>query len=336
MTKYLKTSGIAATSILALMHAPSAYAQETASTGQASSGDVAPAGEIIVTGLRGQIRSVTDSPVPVDVFGEEMIERAAQTDTLNVLQTLTPSFSVSRAANTTSNTFIRSPQLRGLSSDKTLLLLNGRRRHKSGSVSVGGSGSHAADAAVIPSIALGSVEVLRDGAAAQYGSDAIAGVINFQLKDDADGGSLIVQGGQYYEGDGTGVLIAGNVGLPLTDSGFINISGQYNDDDHTVRAGPFISNAWTATEAYETDPAFREAVDSLGIDLSKPLEKVGKPKERAIRFVVNSGIDLTDDTSLYAFGNWSRSKGDAYATYRTPGGGHQVMDNPIRLEDGSE
>src|SRR3546814_12389822 len=82
--------------------------------------------------------SVTDSPVPVDVFNAEALEQSGQTDTLNVLQTLVPSYSVTRSANTTSNSFIRSPQLRGLSADKTLLLLNGRRRHKSGSVNVGG------------------------------------------------------------------------------------------------------------------------------------------------------------------------------------------------------
>src|SRR3546814_9570351 len=141
-------------------------------------------------------------------------------------------------------------------------LLNGRRRHKSGSVNVCGTGSQAADAAVIPSIALKSIEVLRDGAAAQYVSDAIAGVINFQLKDAPDGGSLTIQTGQYYAGDGTGVQVAGNIGLPLTDSGFINISGELNDDDRTVRARRFTSSSWDPLEAYETDPAFRAAVDA--------------------------------------------------------------------------
>lgn len=291
---------------------------------------------IVVTGLRGKPRTVTDSPVPVDVFNAETIEKSSQTDTLDVLQTLVPSYAVSRAPNTTSNTFIRAPELRGLAADKTLLLLNGRRRHKSGSVGVSGTGSQSADAAVIPSIALKSVEVLRDGAAALYGSDAIAGVINFQLKDSADGGSLVVQAGQYYEGDGTSVQVAGNVGLPLTDVGFINFSFQLNDDDNTVRARTFSSSAWDPFEAYETDPAFRAAVDAAGIDLNDPLEMRGKPKERAARFVVNSGIDINDTSQLYAYANYSRSKGDAYATYRVPGGGHNVMDNPIRLEDGSE
>jgi len=309
-----------------------AHAQGVAGAGSETAAED---GQIVVTGLRGKPRTVTDSPVPVDVFSQETIEKASQNDTLDVLQTLVPSYTVARSANTTSDTFIRSPQLRGLSADKTLLLLNGRRRHKSASVGVSGYGSQAADAAVIPGIALKSVEVLRDGAAAQYGSDAIAGVINFALKDDREGGSLVIQGGQYYEGDGEGVQVAGNIGLPLTDNGFINISGQWNDDARTVRARTFTSSSWDPFTAYATDPAFAAAVDAAGIDLNDPLERRGKPKEKALRFIVNSGIDLTDDTSIYAFGNFSRSKGIATATYRVPGANHNVMDNPIRLEDGS-
>src|SRR3546814_2866294 len=100
----------------------------------------------------------------------------------------------------------------------------------------------------------------------------------------------------------------GNIGLPLTDSGFINISGELNDDDRTVRARRFTSSSWDPLEAYETDPAFRAAVDAAHVDLTKPLERMGKPSERAARLIVNSGIDLTDDTSIYAFGNFSKSK----------------------------
>ncbi len=320
-------------SVLLLATSSAALAQGAA---QSAAGGETQGETIIVTGLRGQLRSITDSPVPVDVYNMETIEQSAQTDTLNVLQTLVPSYTVPRSANTTSNSFIRSPSLRGLSADKTLLLLNGHRRHKSGSVNVGGTGSQAADAAVIPSIALQSVEVLRDGAAAQYGSDAIAGVINFQLKDADHGGSLSIQGGRYYAGDGNSVQISGNIGLPLSDRGFINLSAQLNDDGRTVRARKFASTSWNPDEAYATDPAFRAAVDAAGIDLDKPLERQGKPSERAARFIVNSGIDLTDDSSLYAFANYSRSKGVANATYRVPGGRHAVMDNPIRLDDGSE
>ena len=330
MARVLRKGRLLATVMpLALVAAGPAFAQTIPTT--ESQEAAAEVGEIVVTGLRGRPRTVTDSPVPVDVFNEEAIERASQTDTLNILQTLSPSFSVSRAANTTSDSFIRAPTMRGLSADKTLLLLNGRRRHNSASVGVGGFGSQSADAAVIPPIALASVEVLRDGAAAQYGSDAIAGVINFGLKTASEGGSLIVQGGQYYAGDGEGYMIAGNIGLPLTDRGFVNLSVQADESRRTIRSAQFTSSSWNAVDAFETDPAFAAAVG----DLKEPLERVGKPIEEALRFVVNAGLDLSETDSLYAFGNYSKSKGTAAATYRVPGAGHQVMDNPIRLEDGS-
>lgn len=288
--------------------------------------------EVVVTGLRGQPRTVTDSPVPVDVFSTSEIERSSQTDTLEVLQTLVPSFSTRRAANTTSDSFIRSPTMRGLPASQSLLLVNSRRRHKSASVGVSGYGAQASDAAVIPATAIQSVEVLRDGAAAQYGSDAIAGVINFNLKDSPDGGSLSVQRGRYYEGDGDGYVIAGNLGLPLTQNGFVNISAEIMDSERTIRSAQFTSPSWNAIDEFESNPIFREAVGNL----DEPLERVGKPIEEAARFVVNSGIDLSPDSEVYLFGNGSRSKGTAAATYRVPGAGHQVMDNPIRLDDGSE
>jgi len=286
--------------------------------------------EVVVTGLRGLQRTVTDSPVPVDVFSTQEVKRASQTDTLNVIQTLVPSFSVRRAANTTSDTFIRSPTMRGLPANKTLLLVNSRRRHKSGSVGTSGYGSQAADAAVIPSIAVKSMEVLRDGAAAQYGSDAIAGVINFNLKDDRSGGSLVVQGGQYYEGDGDEYLVAGNIGLPLTERGFLNVSAQLAKNDITIRSAQFTSSSWNAIDEWNANPIFRDAIGNL----SEPLERVGRPKEESQRFVFNSGLELDDVSELYAFGNLSHSIGVAAGTYRVPGAGHNVMDNPIRLGNG--
>jgi len=347
MRSAVKITGLATTALYAMVIAAPAAAAEASAQQQAGAQQEVPAGadaaksddagnEIVVTGLRGRPRTVTDSPVPVDVFTADAIEKSGgQTDTLNTLQTLVPSYSVPRSANTTSDSFIRAPRLRGLPADQTLLLVNGRRRHKSASVQVSGAGSQSADAAVIPGIALKSVEVLRDGAAAQYGSDAIAGVINFDLKDADHGGALIIQGGQYYRGDGESIQIAGNIGLPLTDHGFINISGEWNNDAATVRAGRFTSTAWDPITAYNTDAAFREAVDAAHLDLNEPLEKRGKPKERAIRFVVNSGLDIDSESQIYAFGNFSKSKGTAAATYRTPGGGHAVMDNPVRLQDGT-
>jgi len=330
MTGRFSTGTASIAIIIALTHP--ALAQDSAPADDADE----PAQDIVVTGFRGQPRTITESPVPVDVFSEEAIKKSGgQTDTLDILQTLIPSYTVARAPNTTSDTFVRAPQLRGLPADATLLLVNGKRRHKSGSVQVSGYASQAADSAVIPAIALSSIEVLRDGAAAQYGSDAIAGVINYQLKNADHGGSLSIQGGQYYAGDGESIQIAGNIGMKLTDHGFLNLSAQLNHDNSTVRATTFTSSAWDPYVAYETDAAFRSAVDAAGLDLSQPLEKRGKPKERAARFFANAGLDVSDNSQLYAFGGYSRSKGTAGATYRVPGAGQAVLDNPIRLADGS-
>lgn len=307
---------------LAMLASTQAYAQAADPAGEV--------GEVVVTGIRGLPRSVEDSPVPVDVFNEEALEKVSQTDTLNTLQTLIPSYSLRRAANTTSDTFIRAPSLRGLSADKTLLLVNSRRRHKSASVGTSGTGSQAADAAVIPSIALKSVQVLRDGAAAQYGSDAIAGVINFLLKDDRQGGSINLQVGQFYEGDGKDVNLEGNIGLPLGEKGFVNLSGQWMHGDRTIRARQFVSTTFNAIDYFNQNPQLKPLVN-----LSQPLQRTGKPIEDAYRFVVNSGYDLTDNSQLYAFGNYSHSKGKAAANYRFPGGGQAVMDTPVRLQSGA-
>ncbi|MFT4196362.1 MAG: TonB-dependent receptor [Pseudoxanthomonas sp.] len=310
-------------------------AQETTSTETADAatndGKVKQLDSVSVNGLRGLAKTVTESAVPVDVISSEEIQSVGSNDTLDVLKTLVPSFSVSRATNSTTGTFIRSVSLRGLSGDKTLLLVNGKRRHKSASVSMSGAGSQAADAAVIPSIAIKSVEVLRDGAAAQYGSDAIAGVINFQLKDADHGGSFESQIGQYYAGDGDDYKVAGNMGFPLTDHGFINISGELSKNDRAVRSTQYSNpGVFDPYEEAATNPAY-----AANVDLSEPLYRAGKPKSRAYRFFVNSGIDIGDYGQVYAFGNYSWSQGWTDANYRYPGHDQAVNDTPVRLQDGS-
>ena len=201
--------------------------------------------QIIVTGSRGRERTVSDSPVPIDVFSAEDISQISLTDTNDILQTLVPSFNVSKT-NFSGGAYIRPATLRGLQSDKTLVLVNSKRRHRSALVDLDGAGAQAADMATIPSIALGSIEVLRDGAAAQYGSDAIAGVINFILKENREGGSITVDMGEYGEGDGQSVNVQGNIGLPLGDNGFLSISGEYTDVESTIRAKEYCESWWCA------------------------------------------------------------------------------------------
>ena len=289
--------------------------------------------EIIITGARGRPRTVSDSPVPVDVFDASTIESVSYTDTANILQTLVPSYNVDRAPISDGGTFVRSPTLRGLPTDKTLVLVNSKRRHKAALVSIGGSGTQGPDVATIPAAALQNVEVLRDGAAAQYGSDAIAGVINFILKENTEGGSLSIDGGEYTEGDGQSMTISGNIGLPLGDSGFVSVSGQIEEMDPTSR-GVQYCQSWFCAEPglpgynptawytqYTEDPSFQAGLADANIGFGDVVQPWGAPAQDAMRFFVNSGYELDADTELYAFSNYSESSTDGSFFYRYPENG---------------
>jgi iron complex outermembrane receptor protein len=198
--------------------------------------------EIVVSGLRGKPRSAVDSAVPVDTFDASQIQAVAATDTQDILQTLVPSYNVGRQPISDGASFIRPAELRGLPSHHTLVLINGKRRHRASLVSIGGSGTQGPDVATIPATAIQSVEVLRDGASSQYGSDAIAGVINFNLKQNSEGFDISLQSGQFFESDGTDYTIQGNIGLPLTQNGFLSISGEYTEADFTERAEAYCES----------------------------------------------------------------------------------------------
>lgn len=286
---------------------------------------------VVVTGSRGQPRTVLDSPVPVDVLSADEIQRTSQTDTDDILKNLVPSFNVNRDANSTTGSFIRPISMRGLPEDETLMLVNSKRRHVSASIGLTGSGAQGPDAAVIPAIALKSVEVERDGAAALYGSDAIAGVVNFILKDNDSGFQATSQIGQTSEGDGQSFDIAANLGLPLlVPGGFVNLSAEFNHTDQTTRAGPYTSPTFNAITWAQTHPAYAANVDYLG-----PLQQQGQPSLIAFRSVVNSAVPVTDNSQIYFFGNYSLSRGTEAGNYRYPGNGQPVEDVPVRQPDGT-
>ena len=161
---------------------------------------------------------------------------------LDIIKTLVPSFQVERFAIDGGQTFIRPPELHGFSGDKILVLVNGKRRHRSALVRTNTDGANGPDLATIPSIALKSIEVLRDGASAMYGTDAIAGVFNFNLRDSAEGGELRLQTGMYTDGSESGFLVALNHGFKLGENGFINISAELSDNEPTSR-GTFFDLA---------------------------------------------------------------------------------------------
>ena len=197
---------------------------------------------VVVTGTRRTDRSVTDSASPIDIISAGDINAQPTANMIDTVRNLVPSFFVGQNTISDASTFVRAPSLRGLPSDQVLVLLNGKRFNRSALVQVynGGDtglsfGSHGSDLASIPSIAVKRLEVLRDGATAQYGSDAIAGVLNYGLRDDT-GVEFVARYGQYDEdSDGESQVFAANVGFGLGDRGFANLSAEYFDDGQTSR-----------------------------------------------------------------------------------------------------
>lgn len=313
---------------------PSAMAQE------APAADAEVYEKVVITGSRGAPRSLSDSPVPVDVLSEDDLAGVPFTDTNDVLKTLVPSYSLQRQPISDGASFIRPATLRGMPTDKTLVLVNSKRRHRSALVQIGGSGTQGPDIATIPSSALKGVEVLRDGAAAQYGSDAIAGVINFVLKDNDEGGSFSLETGQYYEGDGEQITMTGNVGFALGDKGFVSLSAEYADSNSTSRSEQYCESWWCgnandplgADNPYLSDPTFVAGMEKANLGGEDVVQPWGQPNTSGTRLFFNSGYEISDTMKFYAFGNYSESEGDGSFYYRYPGNG-TIMD--LRQQDGS-
>jgi iron complex outermembrane receptor protein len=264
--------------------------------------------KIAVVGSQAAPRSIADSPVPIDIIGAEELSKSGNTDMLEILKGTVPSLNVHTNPISDAASLVRPANLRGLPADSTLILLNGKRRHRSSVIAfLGGGindGAQGPDISVIPSIALKQVEVLRDGAAAQYGSDAIAGVMNFVLKDNAEGGSLTARHGEYYEGDGATTEISGNIGLPLTKDGFANLSFQYKNADATSRS---------------VQRPDAEAFDAAGLNVANPAQIWGSPEiNDDISIFGNVGLDLGDDKEFYMFGNYSERDVRGCFYYRNP------------------
>ena len=267
--------------------------------------------ELVVTGTRAQPRSVLDSSVPIDVIGAESLAAQGSSDMNYMLRSVVPSFHVNMQPGRDSAALQNPINLRALAPDHALMLVNNKRRHRGASItwlSDGRSnGAQGPDISMIPGIAVRQVEVLRDGAAAQYGSDAIAGVINFLLKNDAEGAVLEVKHGGYDEDfdseDST--RISGNIGLPLTTDGFLNLSFEYSEDSATDRSvlRDDVKRMRAAGNTHIADPAHIWG---------------GPDIDDNIKTFFNLGMDLGADMRLYAFGNYARREVETGFFYREP------------------
>ena len=266
--------------------------------------------EVVVVGTRALPRSIEDSSVPVDIISAENFENQAGSDMSNLIRALVPSFHVSDNPSRDLAALLRPVNLRGLAPDHTLVLMNNKRRHR-GSViqwiSNGASnGAQGPDISAIPAIALDRMEVLRDGAAAQYGSDAIAGVLNFVLKDDADGASFEARYGAYYEDSSEDMTtLSGNVGLPLFSDGFANLSFEYGESAPTDRS---------------VQHAHASALIDLGISgVAVPAKPWGSPDvQDSLKLVANLGTPVGEASTFYAFGNYATREVSTAFFFRSP------------------
>lgn len=259
---------------------------------------------IVVTGTRRSDRTAIESTVPVDVFSTEDLASQASPSLQTILKNLVPSFNQQRNAGADGTAFVRPPTLRGLPPDQILVLINGKRMHRSALVQVAGdslsAGSQGADLSQIPAVALSRVEVLRDGAAAQYGSDAIAGVINLGLRDNDSGYELNARYGQTYRGDGKDIQISGNAGFKL-GNGFFNVSAEFVDQGLFNRA---------------LDRPDSAALRALGIAVPTPPTRYGQPESTMYRLVINSAIPVGDTNEVYLFGNYGYADQEVDFNYR--------------------
>ena len=306
----------------------------TLPTVQAQQSEAGVIEEIVIIGSRRQDgRSQAESLVPVDVISGDDFMAQGSTGIDSQLANLVPSYNIDQQPINDAATLVRPAKLRGLPPDSTLVLVNGKRRHRASVITFLGNGvadgSQGPDISSIPAIALKRVEVLRDGAAAQYGSDAIAGVINFELKDDAEGGTVEARWGEFYDGDGDGFNVSGNIGLPLSSNGFANLSFEYKEADPTNRSQQ-RSDAQALVDAgntYITDPNY----DSV---FHPNVMVWGAPEfEYDYKFFGNAGFDISDNMEVYGYGNYAKRKVEGGFYFRNPHTRSGVFAGPVRYND---
>ena len=266
--------------------------------------------EVVVTGTRTTGRSRLDTLAPVDVVTAKNLQQRGATDIATALAATVPSISFPRPSNTDGTDAIRPVVLRGMGPDQTLVLVNGARRHTSALINVNGSvgrGSAAVDLNAIPTSAIDRIEVLRDGASAQYGSDAIAGVVNLRLREADHGGGLVVTYGEYvtqldgfYGGkrnitDGASATVAGWQGFKLGSDGFLTVSAQYRDLDPTNRA--------------DFDPRVSPA---------RVTGRTGDPKTKDVSVYLNAAKPLAAGWEAYGWYGYQQRDANSAASYRLP------------------
>lgn len=280
---------------------------DTADSATAVAGEVAAPTTLdamIVTGTRGSNRTQFDTLAPVDVFSREEIQAIESTDLSDVLAQLVPSFVVQRLPMADGQVFVRPATLRGLSPDQTLVLVNGRRMHRS--ALLGSRGAQGPDLSQIPTSAIKRIEVLRDGASAQYGSDAIAGVINIIL-DDSIGSEFTLGVSEYAEGDGSGRRFGARTGVGLGQAGVLSLFLDYDSSDATSRS-----------RQRPDAIAFQNAHPELQVP--DPVQRWGQPDLENRRLGFNLKLPFGQTAEAYAHGLYNSGEGVSDFNWRNPDG----------------
>ena len=295
----LLPTALAAAVLLALAAAPAAAQDDTAGN-TSTPAKAKQLQTVIVTGTRSASRTESSALTPIDVVSAQVLQQTGTTDLPTALARIIPSLNFPRPAAADTADTQRPAQLRGLSPDQVLVLVNGKRWHPGAILlnnGVIGRGSQPVDLNTIPVSAIDHIEVLRDGASAQYGSDAIAGVINVILKKGAQGGDVEVSGGQYSAGDGRQWLGSANFGIPLGgDKGWMRFTLESGNEDNTNRAGPDNrSPAWQA----------------LGVNFRQ-----GDRWVHSNNVLLNMQYDITPNVQFYAFGHYGRRNSISPAFFR--------------------
>ena len=289
---------------------------------------------VVVVGTRSIGRRALQAPVPIEVVDRQQLSLTGQSETGRVLQMLVPSFNFSSSSISDGTDALRPATLRGLGPDQTLVLVNGKRRHKSALLHVNtsvGRGTAGTDFNAIPSAAIERIEVLRDGAAAQYGSDAIAGVINIVLKDDVDTGDVDLYWGQTYEGDGDTWNGNANYGMKVGESGFLNLTAEWRDRTRTNRAGLTGERQydWIDVDQGRPPDDTLEIENDDGTLTAKPVWfdpreytferqnfRVGDADSTQKVGYYNFGLPLAEGLELYSFGGHSTRQNNSAGFYR--------------------
>jgi len=289
-----------------------------------------PVDEIIVTsiGSRGKGRTATESPVAIDTVSAADVLATGATETGRVLQELIPSFNFSSSSISDGTDSLRPATLRGLGPDQTLVLVNGKRRHKSSLIHVNtsvGRGTAGTDINAIPPSAIKAIEVLRDGASALYGSDAIAGVINFQLKDASSGGNITASAGQTYESDGLTFTASINKGFELGEDGFLNLTYEYRNRENTNRAGLQGTCQFLCTTNAAGDAVADPSTEAREIAFNRQSFRIGDSDSEQHAVFANLGYDLSDSAQLYAFGSYGFRENESGGFFRRANQGDRTL-----------